>query len=164
MLEAAAGMRLAFLSFMRVNCTWKDRLSFVSNADGHDVAMDSKPPLGTDLAMTPKQLVLSGLCGCTAMDVVSLLKKHKQPLEGFEIEATAETTDQGHPVVFREIHLVFRLKGAIDPAKAIEAVTLSQTRYCGVSAMLSKAVPIHYTVELNGSPVASGQAAFAFTY
>ncbi len=145
---------------MKIQCVWNEKMKFTSETDGHRVEMDSKPPFGTDTAMTPKQLVLAGLCGCTAMDVVSLMKKHKQPLESFEVEAEASQTTGGHPAVFKEVHLVFKLKGVLDVEKVLEAVMLSQTQYCGVSAMISKAAPIDYVVELNGKSIGAGRAEF----
>ena len=145
---------------MNVKCTWNEKLILTADAGPHSVKMDVKPPLGTDVAMNPKELVLAGLCGCTAMDVISLLKKYKQPLEGFEIGAEAVMTENGHPIRFQEIFMKFSLRGSIEPSKAIEAITLSQTRYCGVSAMLSRAGPISYTVELNGEVIGTGKANF----
>jgi putative redox protein len=123
--------------------------------------MDALPPIGNGEAMTPKQLLIAGLCGCTAMDVLSLLKKHRQPLDSFEIEATVEKSEGVHPVVFTSALLKFILKGNLDEVKVIEAVTLSQTKFCGVSAMLSKAFPIRFTVELNGKTISDGSAHFS---
>jgi putative redox protein len=145
---------------MKLRCLWNEKLKFTAEADHHQVEMDTKRPLGNDAAMTPKQLVLAGLCGCTGMDVISLMKKHKQPVEKFEIEADAVMTEGAHPITFKEFHLVFRLTGRIDRARVIEAVTLSQTKYCGVSAALVKAAPIFYSIEINGEEVGSGQAQF----
>jgi putative redox protein len=145
---------------MKLQCTWSDKLKFTAEADHHRVEMDTKAPLGTDTAMTPKQLVLAGICGCTAMDVVSLLKKHKQPVESFTIEADAPTTTGVHPAVFTEVKLGFKLVGQLEPETVLESVRLSQTKYCGVSAMISKAVPISYVVELNGKTIGSGNAEF----
>jgi putative redox protein len=145
---------------MKVACKWEEKLRLSATADGHTVAMDTKAPLGSDSAMTPKQLVLAGLCGCTAMDVLSLLKKHKEPIESFEMEADATSTSGGHPTVFSRVDMKFLIKGQVSAEKAVEAVRLSQTKYCGVSAMLARAVPIHYSVFINGAEVGSGQAAF----
>ncbi len=153
---------------MKILCQWKEGMQFeagVVRGEGgavlHSVGMDTLAPLGKDSAMTPKQLVLAGLCGCTAMDVVSLLKKHKQPATRFEVEADVESTQQGHPTVFQSVRLSFRVDGeGVSTERVLEAVRLSQTLYCGVSAMLSKAVPIHYEVFLNGATVGKGQANF----
>jgi putative redox protein len=144
---------------MKVVTKWTEKMQFVASADGHDVRMDTKAPIGSDAALTPKQLVVAGLAGCTAMDVIALMKKHKQTVESFEIEADVEKSSGGYPEVFTGAALVFRLQGTLDEAKVIEAVTLSQTKYCGVSAMLAKAFPIRYRIEINGKPVGvEGQA------
>lgn len=146
---------------MKITAKWNEKLSLTANADGHAVVMDSKPPLGSDNGMTPKQLVVAGLCGCTAMDVIALMKKYKQPLESFEIEADVTMSEEGHPIVFKTIALTFKLVGSLEEAKVTESVRLSQTKFCGVSAMLSKAVPISYSIELNGRIIGNGKAEFA---
>lgn len=145
---------------MKVVSKWIEKMQFVASADGHDVKMDTKAPIGTDTALTPKQLVVAGLAGCTAMDVIALMKKHKQAVESFEIEAEVEKSSGGYPEVFTGALLVFRLKGVVDEVKVIEAVTLSQTKYCGVSAMLAKAFPIRYRIEINGKMVGTEGHAF----
>jgi len=145
---------------MKVTTRWKEKLSFSAHAGAHEVGMDTRAPLGSDSAMTPKQLVVAGLAGCTAMDVVALMKKYHQPLEGLEIETEVEKSSRGYPEVFTAAMLTFKLKGQVDAAKAIEAVQLSQTKYCGVSAMLSKAFPIRYRIELNGQVIGEGSAQF----
>ena len=145
---------------MKLQCTWKEKLNFTAEADHHTVEMDAKPPLGSDSALSPKQLLVAGICGCTSMDVVALLKKYKQPLESFQVEAETTLKEGVYPEIFKEVRLVFKLKGALDAAKVMEAVTLSQTKYCSVSAMVSQAVPILYTVELNGNSIGAGQADF----
>jgi putative redox protein len=145
---------------MKIITQWNEGMKFTSHANDHTVAMDTKAPIGTDSALTPKQLVVAGLAGCTAMDVVALLKKHKQVIESFEIDAEVEKSSGGYPEVFTSAVLVFRLKGEIQAEKAIEAVTLSQTKYCGVSAMLSKAFPIRYRIELNGKIIGEEGVAF----
>lgn len=145
---------------MKLECVWNEKMKFTAKAENHEVMIDTKPPIGGDTALSPKQLLLAGVCGCTGMDVVSLLKKYKQPLEAFQIEIDAPLTEGAYPIVFQTINLVFKLRGAIDPAKVLEAVKLSQTKYCAVSAMVSKAVPITYTIELNGKNIGSGHSDF----
>lgn len=145
---------------MKLVSRWVEKMKFVAQADGHEVNMDTRSPIGSDSALTPKQLVVAGLAGCTAMDVAALMKKYKQPVESFEIEADVQKSTGGYPEVFTNATLIFKLKGQLDPSKLIEAVTLSQTKYCGVSAMLSKAFPIHYKIELNGQQIAEGSANF----
>jgi putative redox protein len=144
---------------MKVECNWKEKLSFTATAGSHLIAMDTTPPLGTDSGPTPKQLILMAVCGCSAMDVIALLKKHKQSVLSFTVDAEASVVNS-QPAVFEEINLRYVLTGNIEPALAVESVTLSQTKYCSVSAMLSKAVAINYIVELNGLEVGRGGAAF----
>ena len=146
---------------MKLRSQWIDKMAFSAEAGELSVSMDAKPPLGSGSALTPKELVLAGLCGCTGMDVVALLKKFKQPLASLEIEAEGVSKEVGHPVTFREINLLFRFQGAIDKEKALEAVRLSQSKYCSVSAMLSKALPINYEVQLNAESIGFGQADFS---
>jgi putative redox protein len=139
---------------------WKERMQFSAQAGEHDVLMDAKPPLGQGKAQSPKQLLLAALCGCTAMDVVALLRKHRQDMRSFEVTAEATTREGVHPAVFTDVSLAFRIQGTVDPAVALEAARLSQTQYCGVSAMLSRAVPIRYEVFVNGVSAGQGQAQF----
>jgi putative redox protein len=146
--------------FMKLNCIWNDKMKFTAEADQHKVEMDAKSPIGSDTALTPKQLLLAGISGCTGMDVVALLRKYKQPLEGFQIDADAVTTEGINPAVFKEVKLTYKFSGVLDQEKVLEAIRLSQTKYCGVSAMVAKAVPISYTVELNGKLIGTGQANF----
>jgi putative redox protein len=140
--------------------TWKENMLFEAESAGWKVPMDAKKPIGKEQAMTPKELVVAGLGGCTAMDVVALMKKQKQPLTSFEVAVDVETSTGGNPMVFTKADITFKLTGAVDPALALEAVRLSQTKYCGVSAMLVKAFPIEYHVLVNGENVGSGKSDF----
>lgn len=145
---------------MKMQMKWNDKMSLTAESEGNTVSMDAKAPLGAGAAMTPKHLLAAGLCGCTAMDVIALMKKHKQNLTHFTIDADITTTDT-HPMVFSKAVLLFKLEGELDTAKVLEAVTLSQTKYCGVSAMLSKAFPISYRVFVNGTEIGSGESVFS---
>lgn len=145
---------------MQISCRWQQNMEFIGANLEHQVQMDAKKPFGAGSSMSPKELVVSGLCGCTAMDVVGLMKKHKQTVAEFEVLADVAVTEKGHPVVFTGIELTFKLKGAIEPAILLESIQLSQTKYCGVSAMLAKAVPISYRVELNSEEIGTGKADF----
>ena len=145
---------------MKSMVKWSHDMLFEAQSAGNVVHMDASPPIGKGAAQTPKELVAAGLGGCTAMDVIALLKKHKQPFEGLEVEVDIETTQKGHPAVFIRAMIAFRAAGAIDPTILLEAVRLSQTKYCGVSAMLSKAIPIEYSVTLNNEEIGRGKAEF----
>jgi len=145
---------------MKVTTKWNEKMTFTGSANEHSVRMDTRSPMGSDSAMSPKQLLLASVSGCTAMDVVSLLKKFRQPLQSLEMDAEADLTEGSYPSIFKEIHLSFRARGEIEGAKLLEAVHLSQTKYCGVSAMIAQTVPIRYTVELNQEVIGEGRAHF----
>jgi putative redox protein len=145
---------------IQARIVWKEKLQFVSGSGVHSVQLDTKPPLGNDTGPSPKELVAIALCGCTGMDVASLMKKYKQPLEGLEVSAEITVVEKIYPAVFKEINLMFSFKGSLDKEKVIESVRLSQTKYCAVSAMLAKSVPICFTVLLNGTEIDRGEASF----
>lgn len=145
---------------MKTNTIWKTNMNFIGECGENRVQMDAKPPLGKAGGATPKELVVLGLSGCTAMDVIALMKKHKQDVKHFNIEADVSKSSGGHPEVFTHILLTFNAEGNIERDKLIEAVKLSQTKYCGVSAMLSKAFPIEYKIKLNNEIIAEGKTAF----
>lgn len=145
---------------MKANLKWTEGMKFEATADGNTVKMDAKAPIGTGTAMTPKELVAAGLAGCTAMDVIALLKKHKQNYKTFEIAVDITTSTSGQPVVFTGALLTFSATGEVDKTVLLEAVHLSQTKYCGVSEMLAKAFPINYVVKLNDIEIGSGKADF----
>ena len=146
---------------MKTKSTWTEKMKFDAESRNFKIQMDAKSPMGSDSAMTPKELLLLAVSGCTGMDVVALLKKFKQPFETFSVDAEGELTEGTHPSIFKEIHLTFKITGNVEALKAIEAVELSQTKYCGVSAMVAKSVPIHYTLLINEKKVGSGQAKFS---
>lgn len=141
---------------------WVSKLVYQSDCRNHRILMDAKKDSGgTDLGMNPKELVLTGLCGCTGMDVISLLtSKFKLNVTSFEVSAEATPSTGTHPITWTQIHIIFKLAGDISTDQAIKATELSMTRYCGVSAMLSKACPITYDIDLNGQKVFSGEAKF----
>ena len=92
----------------------------------------------------PKALLLAGLAGCSGIDVVDILEKMRVSFTGFEMDTTAEQTDE-HPRVFKMIHINYKLKTAQENMEKVKkAVDLSLEKYCGVSAMLKKNSPITY--------------------
>ena len=103
---------------------------------------------GKRLGFGPKALLLSGLAGCSGIDVVDILAKMKVPFEGLEIEAKADQTNE-HPKVFKEISITYRIKTALEnEGKVQRAVDISLQKYCGVSAMLSKHTNINAKIEI----------------
>jgi putative redox protein len=145
---------------MKTVLNWKQNMQFTATSDGNSILMDGKAPIGHNTGMTPKELVVAGIGGCTAMDVIALLKKHKQETQTMTIEVDVDSTTGKHPAVFTEARIVFDVTGGVDANILMESVRLSQTKFCGVSAMLSKAFPIKYVVRLNGQEIGQGQAEF----
>jgi len=126
---------------------WKGGMAFEIQQDGHSFVLDADPDSGgADTGARPKALLLSGLIGCTGMDVVSILRKMRVEGYGLEMEAEADLTDD-HPVVFSRIRLRYLFSGRDLPRDRIErAVGLSQEKYCGVSAMLRMVAPLEWEI------------------
>lgn len=140
---------------MHAMAQWRDGMAFdVAHGSGHTVRIDARiEGGGADSGPRPKELVLSALTGCTAMDVISILRKMRQPVNALRVRAEAEETDT-HPKVFRAIDLIYEVDGeGCDPERVAHAVALSEWRYCGVSAMLRPAVEIRVHILLNGSEI-----------
>jgi putative redox protein len=136
---------------MNVNVKWIQNFQFVGHSDtGHAVVMDT--PESGDTAPTPMEYVLMALCGCTGMDVVSILKKMRKDVRGVSVEADAEKATE-NPKVFVKIHLKFRVEGkAVDAASVEQAVKLSEEKYCSVGGMLRKVVSITSEFEIVEAP------------
>lgn len=128
---------------------WKKDLAFESIYDGHSIELNGATGEdGKRLGFGPKALLLSGLAGCSGIDVVDILTKMKIPFDSLEIVAEADQTEE-HPKVFKEIHIVYKVK--TDPefeGRVQRAVSLSLEKYCGVAAMLSKHTDIISKVEI----------------
>lgn len=144
---------------MDTHVLWKEGMAFDGRAEGFNIPMDAPAPLGHHYGPGPKEVVAIGLSGCAGMDVIGYLKKHKQFVDHFDIEAVIEQSTD-HPVVFTSIQLIFKLEGAIDPAIALLAVELSQTKYSGLSAMLCLSAPINWILYVNGEKAGMGRAHF----
>ena len=145
---------------MKASLVWKEGMTFGGTVDGHSVQIDAKAPIGKNSGPTPKELLALGLGGCTSMDVVALLRKYKQPPRSLEVEVEIQTSTGAHPIVFEGASLSFKVEGEVEPERLREAVHLSQSKFCGVSAMLSKAFPIEYQIVLNGEVIGKGSALF----
>jgi putative redox protein len=123
---------------------WTDNERYLGEADSrHAIVMDTA---AEKTANTPMELVLIALCGCTASDVVGILRKKREPFTHLEVRAEGERAS-GYPAVYKDIKLVYRVSGKVS-AKAMEdAVRLSKEKYCSVSAMLEKTAKITFTIE-----------------
>lgn len=128
----------------------KNSITFAGRTDSkHWLMMDGPASFGgNDAGIRPKELLLLSLAGCTGSDVASILAKKRVALEDFEMIVTAEETEE-HPKVFSSMHVeyVFRGKG-IDAKDVERAIELSQTQYCGVTAMFEKAMDVTHSYRI----------------
>lgn len=129
---------------MKTVTRWKKKHEFESRQDHNVIKLDGNKENG----FGPKALLLSGLAGCSGIDVVDILEKMRVEFSFFEIEVEATQTDE-HPKVFKEVQMTYKIKTAAENEdKVRKAIDLSLERYCGVSAMLKKNSPINYKLEI----------------
>jgi putative redox protein len=132
---------------VEARANWIDGERFVAGASsGHALVVDSDRQRNT--APGPMELVLIGLCACTATDVVSILTKKREPFTSLEVHAQAERAKQP-PTVYETIHLIYTVKGKVSQKAVEDAVRLSKEKYCSVSAMLQKTAKITTEIRLN---------------
>ena len=130
---------------MIASAEWKNgELYEGKSQSGHAILMDAAAE--HKAGPSPMELVLTALCGCTSVDVVSILQKKREPLEGLTVSAEAEQAP-APPRTFTKIHLTYRIKGKVSRKAAEDAVSLSKNKYCSVSKMLEKAAKIEYSIE-----------------
>ncbi len=130
---------------MIASAEWKQGMLFDGKSQsGHTIHFDATAEHKS--GASPMEAVLAALCGCTAVDVVGILQKKREPLEGLTVEATAEQAP-APPRVFTHIHLTYRIRGKVTQKAAEDAVALSKNKYCSVSKMLEKAAKIEYSIE-----------------
>lgn len=126
--------------------------AFSARADesGAELVLDGKPEMGGEgRGMRPTELLLSGLAGCAAMDVVHILRRQREPLEHLSIEIEGDKTSDAPPR-FTAIRLVFIAQGAVDAHKLERAVALSVEKYCTVRNTLDPALPISWQARVAG--------------
>ena len=128
---------------------WTDGERFVASASsGHAVVIDSDRQRNT--AAGPMELVLMGLCACTATDVVSILRKKRESFTGLEVRAEAERAQQP-PTVYTSIKLIFTITGQASRKAVEDAVRLSEEKYCSVSAMLKCTARITTEIQVHAA-------------
>ncbi len=130
---------------MDAKVTLQNGMNFLGVPDsGYEVQLDaSESQGGAGKGTRPMELLAMGVAGCTAMDVISILRKKKQEVTYFEVKVHVDRSEQ-HPKVFTNMELEYVVTGKNLNQKAVaRSVELSETKYCSGIAMLSKAVPIH---------------------
>lgn len=135
---------------MECNVKWFDGMSFIAETgSGHLLPMDGAPETGgRNLAPRPMEVVLAGAGGCTAFDVVLILKRARQAVSGCEVNLSAERADND-PKVFTRIHMHFIVTGkGLKPEAVANAIKLSAEKYCSASIMLGKTAEISHGWEI----------------
>lgn len=130
-----------------VNVNWSGNMAFDAEVNGFSIKIDATEAVGgKNGGPRPKPLSLVSLGGCTGMDVISILGKMRVEPDYFNVEISGELTEE-HPKYYNKIHIRYIFRGENLPmAKLEKAVTLSQDRYCGVTAMLDKAADITHEI------------------
>ncbi len=130
---------------MSASAQWTDNERFLASAtSGHAIVVDA----GLEKSANgPMELVLIGLCTCTATDVVAVLTKKREPFTSVQVRAEAERSAE-IPAVFTSIKLIYRVGGKVARRSVEHAVQLSEEKYCSVAQMLRASVKITYEIEL----------------
>lgn len=134
-----------------VETQWMGKMQFNSLVNGHTVIMDAPERVGgEDNGPIPKPFVLSALAGCTGMDIVAMLRKAQKEVQDFSMKVTGEITKK-QPIEYIAIHVEYNFTGLEENKQAaLDAVNDSQNKYCGVSSILKKALPVTWEVIYNG--------------
>jgi len=128
---------------------WIDEMAFEGSVNGHKIILDAEERVGgLDRGPRPKPLMITSLLGCTAMDVISILKKMRVDVKSFSVHADTELTEE-HPKHYKKIHLIYEFTGHNLPMEKLEkAVNLSQDRYCGVSFIYNKVIEMSHEIKV----------------
>lgn len=135
---------------MDAKVTWQGDMKFAGVADsGHEIILDSDTSVGGhDEGARPLELMALSLAGCTGMDVISIMRKKRQNVTGFDVKVHADRAED-HPKVFTKIHVTYIFTGEnLDPKACERAIELSETRYCPAQAMLAQVAPTTHSYEI----------------
>jgi putative redox protein len=134
---------------MDVILNWKGKMAFEGVGDsGFTQRMDTDAAGGENTGARPMEFIALGLAGCTAMDVISIMQKKKQPIADFQVQVHAQRADE-HPKVFTGAVIEYRVTGRdVDESSLLRAIELSAEKYCPAQAMLSKAFPMQLVYKI----------------
>ena len=133
---------------------WMGKMQFNALVNGHTIIMDAPERVGgEDLGPIPKPFMLTALSGCTGMDVIALLRKQGKELKGLNLKVSGEISKQP-PIEYISANIVYEMTGSEeDQQAAVDAVTTSQEKICGVSHMLKKIIPVTWQIMYNGKEI-----------
>ena len=124
------------------------------NDEGNIVHIDGSPSIGgSGEGARPMQLLVMGLGGCSAMDIVLILRKQRQVIDDLQIVLEAERYEDRTPAIFKNIHVTYNFKGELDQKKVKRAVSLGIEKYCSVTKILEESCEITFESIINGEPV-----------
>jgi putative redox protein len=137
-----------------IEVQWMGKMQFNALINDHTIIMDAPEKVGGENnGPIPKPFILSALAGCTGMDIVAILRKLDKQVIDFDIKVIGELSKQ-QPIEYISIHIIYLFKGDIaNQSVALSAVNDSQEKYCGVSHMLKKAIPVTWEINYNGIQV-----------
>lgn len=137
------------MSKEKIRINWLEKMAFEAEVNGHKITLDASEAVGGEnRGPRPKPLMMVALAGCTGMDVISILKKMRVDVESFYVSVEGDITEE-HPKQFTHMHVVYEFKGKDLPMDKLEkAVSLSEERYCGVSATYKKAIGITTEIKI----------------
>ncbi len=133
-----------------IDVQWMGKMQFNALVNGHVIVMDAPEKVGgEDSGPIPKPFILTALAGCTGMDIAAILRKANKIPADFDMKVIGEISKHA-PIEYIAIHVIYDFKGAAENKEAaLNAVTDSQEKYCGVSSMLKKALPVTWEVNYN---------------
>jgi putative redox protein len=127
------------MALLQAKLTNPDYGFTITDAKGHTMKIDIPADQGGHGdGLRPMQTVLAALCGCSAVDVISILKKQRQPLADLLIKVDGERQKGVEPSLWEKVHLLFQITGNVEPGKATRAVQLSMEKYCSVAETLRR--------------------------
>jgi putative redox protein len=134
-----------------VSTKWLENMAFEFEINGHNLIIDATEEVGgQDRGPRPKPLMLAALGGCTSMDVVSILKKMRVELKSLNVNVEGELSEE-HPKRFTKMHVIYEMEGDNLPMEKLKkAVSLSEDRYCGVSAVYKEVMEITSEIRIKG--------------
>ena|SRR5690242_13158171 len=133
-----------------IQTQWMGKMQFNASVNGHTIIMDAPERIGGDNnGPIPKPFILTALSGCTGMDIAAILRKAQKPVDDFNMSISGEISKHP-PIEYTAIHIIYKFRGPEENRQAaLDAVTASQEKYCGVSSMLKKILPLTWEVSYN---------------